>query len=695
MKTHCKAIATALAGAVLLSFPASAKTFDWPIDATTAGARQFTAYHGETVRFNLQLRGAMTNLTPVAIYYQTNGMGKAEWFTAPGTVFHPTNDCGAASYRFFVLCTDPDGKDYTANGSLRMLDSPGFEPSSVQLPAQTLDFAKIAVLNPPWPAADDLADATNKTLQAAKDYTDSALGQGLADYFTATNINGIAMSFTYTNIANGVWGLSPLIPPLRPASCLTWSNDNGWQLGSEHGVVVAESSAWRWTPTIEMQNGNTVVTVLTRRIGIAPEVDFSTNNVDLVETIGATAPAPGNYAAVSNAAMNAALTGTNAAYAASAAATNALDASLSSRLSLSSLAASNYTDIAVSRLAQRTNDWDAAAQNASDALAYSRATYDFQQGNTNAWFSGTNYVFGADATNKTAFAFEPGMDLMTMPCSLALMEIRDGLTQKVWDQRDWTVWYWNFKNAQQEASIAARFAAAAEFNATNYAPIAWGRRTSSGLANPDKKTLWVDAEKTVLAPGMAWESTVEVSGCAYWTIVGNAKLSGNTNGVISILDFEGNPVFRIRKTASHLVTLETGSEIYTSGWDAQGRITYTMRASVHPVGVFSTVLDDSLFVEETNAGCPVDYEWETLEQPSANSPGVYRIHFLLKPGISSDGCFAKFKVEVQGETAVEFFALQKITGGQVYDDGVHGDVKIRPVITSTAVGSVVTWEVAP
>lgn len=36
-----------------------------------------------------------------------------------------------------------------------------------------------------------------------------------------------------------------------------------------------------------------------------PEPDFSTSNETLVATIGATAPAPGNYAAVSNAAMNA------------------------------------------------------------------------------------------------------------------------------------------------------------------------------------------------------------------------------------------------------------------------------------------------------------------------------------------------------------------------------------------------------
>ena len=68
MKTHCKATATALITSSLFLLTSSfAKTFDWPIDAPTAGARQFTAYHGETVRFNLQLRGAMTNLSPVAI----------------------------------------------------------------------------------------------------------------------------------------------------------------------------------------------------------------------------------------------------------------------------------------------------------------------------------------------------------------------------------------------------------------------------------------------------------------------------------------------------------------------------------------------------------------------------------------------------------------------------------------------------
>ena len=212
MKKHlCTALATALAAA----FSASAKTFDWPIDAPTAGARQFTAYHGETVRFNLRLGGAMTNLVPVCIYYQTNGMGKAEWFgPVPGTVFHPTNDCGAASYRFFILCNDPDGKDYTANGSLRLLDSPGFVPNEVPLPAQTLDFAKIEVLNPPWGEGHGnyaaVSNAAMNAAQNATNYTDrleDSLKQGFITVYQAENASYAGRAFE-ANTADGAFNLS-------------------------------------------------------------------------------------------------------------------------------------------------------------------------------------------------------------------------------------------------------------------------------------------------------------------------------------------------------------------------------------------------------------------------------------------------------------------------------------------------------
>lgn len=168
MKPPMKHLCTTLAIALAAVFSASAKTFDWPIGSPAAGARQFTAYHGETVRFNLLFGGAMTNLAPVCIYYQTNGMGKAEWFgPVPGTVFHPTNDCGAASYRFFILCNDPDGINYTANGSLRMLDSPGFIPNELELPRRVIDFSTISSTNAPWALQSEIEDiATNAAVVA-------------------------------------------------------------------------------------------------------------------------------------------------------------------------------------------------------------------------------------------------------------------------------------------------------------------------------------------------------------------------------------------------------------------------------------------------------------------------------------------------------------------------------------------------
>ena len=201
---------------------ASAKTFDWPIGSPAAKAETFTAYHGETVRFNLRLSGPMTNLAPVAIYYQTNGMGRSEWFSVPGTVFAPSNDCGAAAYRFFVRCLDPDGVDYTANGTLRMLDSPGFEPSVVSPPVKTLDFSTVTVLNTPWieeesdPTVPAWAKAENPPIPPDPDF--STNNQQLVDTIVATS----PASGDYANVSNRA--MSALQPDATNALSSTLSS---------------------------------------------------------------------------------------------------------------------------------------------------------------------------------------------------------------------------------------------------------------------------------------------------------------------------------------------------------------------------------------------------------------------------------------------------------------------------------------
>jgi len=85
------------------------------------------------------------------------------------------------------------------------------------------------------------------------------------------------------------------------------------------------------------------------KVDSIPAADFTVSNDTLVATIEAKAPAPGNYAVVSNAAMNAVQpsVATNIAESTAASATNALDVSLSSRLSQESQNSTNYTDSAI------------------------------------------------------------------------------------------------------------------------------------------------------------------------------------------------------------------------------------------------------------------------------------------------------------------------------------------------------------
>lgn len=325
-----------------------------------------------------------------------------------------------------------------------------------------------------------------------------------------------------------------------------------------------------------------------------------------------------------------------------------------------------------------------AKSTADDALAYSSGIFNYMNANTNAWFAGTNYVVGAQAATRHKFAFEPGMDLASVPCSMALLELRDGAKSTVWDQRDWVSWYWSFKSSQMMAKLADTNAAIrAEIAAR--APAAWSQRTAAtGLVNPDATTTWIDTEKVVLSPGMAWETVAEVGGCAYWTIVGRGTIGGSAaENVLTIKDFEGKPVLKIKKGESYQAYLECGSEIYTSGRDDRGRVTFTMRATVKPTAEFSTTLEADSFVTEDDENCPAAFEWENV------SAGVWRIHFLVKPTISANACFAKFKVDIEGETTVEYTASQTITGGLIYNG-----VKIAPVVTKgAAVGTTVTWKV--
>jgi hypothetical protein len=321
-----------------------------------------------------------------------------------------------------------------------------------------------------------------------------------------------------------------------------------------------------------------------------------------------------------------------------------------------------------------TGDTLATSGEIGEVTGYARAVYNYMLGNTNAWFSGTNYPDHTSVAVKHKFEFEPGMDLATVPCSMALWEIRDGKRGAVWDQRDWVSWFWSFKSSQMRSEIAA-------INAAIIASIprrAWGSYTANGLDNPDPTTVWVDRENTTLAAGMAWQNVIVVSGCGYWTIVGNGVTLApdEKRTSLDIRDFDGKSVMRIIKGESYLAPV-TQEDFIAQGVDGAGRITFTIRSNVKPVGEYSTILDTASFVAEDSENCPANWEWEQVD-------GGWKIHFLLKSGIVSNACFARFKVSVEGQSTIEYTTAPTISGGLIYNG-----VKIAPVIS----GDTVTWRV--
>ena len=175
--------------AILASFTAFAAPLKWNCDWPEAKSQNFSLYQGETATFEPTFRvngQLVTNATIEAVWYQTNGMDNA-WWRLDNATFAPSNDVGAASYRFFEEATALGGTVYRANGSLRMLPSPGFTPNVISFPAQALDFTHIDVANAPYytkgetdakivelaPAPGNYAAVSNAAMTALQSFTET------------------------------------------------------------------------------------------------------------------------------------------------------------------------------------------------------------------------------------------------------------------------------------------------------------------------------------------------------------------------------------------------------------------------------------------------------------------------------------------------------------------------------------------
>lgn len=159
MRPKATMIAALAAGCAMAAVP-----LRWTVETSRAAPAAFEQFKGT----ELALEAALTTYgKPLEIegeprlYWQTNGMATA-WWSAPATVsgnvmratFAPRCDVGASLYTCFIGIP---GSVYSAAFRLRLLPSPGATPNALAMPAQSIDFATVEVMNAPWATTDTVA----------------------------------------------------------------------------------------------------------------------------------------------------------------------------------------------------------------------------------------------------------------------------------------------------------------------------------------------------------------------------------------------------------------------------------------------------------------------------------------------------------------------------------------------------------
>lgn len=217
MQKRLRTIATLAAAAFATVGDAANIPQEWAVEVSRVRQYQFQATHGDTMALKATYwhNGEPFDLggDTFRLYWQTNAMGSVYW-SAPATaasntvsaVFANTMDPGAPIVYGFLGATSGN---YRASFSIRYAPGPGATPNALPLPAATIDFAKVEVLNPPYytkaetdariielsPVPDLSPYATKEGLAAAAssgtNYTDSTASTLRDDISTAATLTPI------------------------------------------------------------------------------------------------------------------------------------------------------------------------------------------------------------------------------------------------------------------------------------------------------------------------------------------------------------------------------------------------------------------------------------------------------------------------------------------------------------------------
>ena len=613
----------ALAFAAALS--GFAKTFDVDISTGRPAASNEAYYHGETIEFRaVRGRSVVTNVEYSCVYYQTNGMDSVWWHT-DGLVFHPTNDVGAASYRFFLEGRDDLGRDWHANGLLRLLPSPGFTPNTIELPVARLDFAAVDVLNPPWTDPDYSTNNTalvatieatapapdlspsNATLVATIEATSPAPG----DYAAVSNAAMTAVQPGSLSITNDYIRTS-------------WADDPTSEFaGHANEASYADSASTAEWATEASYAGNAGISDFSI---YAQKIQFGANLSD-AKTGEEMLALNKNY--TDNATSNLARVAHTGSY-----------NDLSNKPTIPTVP----TDVSAfnNDAGYLTSYTESDPTVSAWAKQPTKPTYTASEvGATTAadvyrLVAGTNVVLVVTNYNSATHA---------AAMKLQHLDPESGQNVTYWDElRQHGITYTNGMN-YTDAAIAERAA-----------PRAWSGTTSGLGSEAPAGVTWISTPETVIAGGFEYEKVVTSAG-AVWVLTSNGMSTGATsNSFFRVAASDGTELFSIEKTDSYLIGVNADG-ITRSGNTVT--IPINVVAAEHPYIRCTKNLVNPTWVKEDEGG--LDCAWATVSW--SGTTGAY----VATVTTAEPQAFFYFEYMVEGQVKIKNSAKTEMSGGILFN----------------------------
>lgn len=630
-----------------------AKTFDVDISAGRPAASNEAYYHGETIEFRaVRGRSVVTNVEYSCVYYQTNGMDSV-WWKTDGLTFHPTNDVGAASYRFFLEGRDDLGRDWHANGLLRLLPSPGFTPNTIELPVARLDFAAVDVLNPPWTDPDystnntALVETIEATAPAPGNY---AVVSNAAVYAAATNAIQDAALAGKASTADATlterfseWSIAST--SVDPSAIHLELETDGWVPKSPNGTSIgtpkgnAQSVSLDWTASVDSPFNITATRAALQGYQLGSQSDKPLASETEAE-------------ALRNGKQD------NLPYP-----TNAIPyAAISGKPSLATVATSgSYNDLSnkptiptvPTNVSAFNNDagyltgyTESDPTISSWAKQPTKPTYTASEvGATTAadvyrLVAGTNVVLVV--TNYNSAAHAPAMKLQHL-------DPESGQYVTYWDEmRQHGITYTKGTN-YTDAAIAERAA-----------PRAWSGTTSGLGSEAPAGVTWISTPETVIAGGFEYEKVVTSAG-AVWVLTSNGMSAGATsNSFFRVAASDGTELFSIEKTDSYLIGVNADG-ITRSGNTVT--IPINVVAAEHPYIRCTKNLVNPTWVKEDEGG--LDCDWATVSW--SGTTGAY----VATVTTAEPQAFFYFEYMVEGQVKIKNSAKTEMSGGILFNDTTY------------------------